>query len=386
MAGRHARLREAPLLSPTTLVLAVLAAVGIWFIAQRFIHGLGAVTNLNAGYPWGIWVVGDVVIGTAFGCGGFAMALLVYVFNKGEYHPLVRPALLGGLFGYTLAGAAVIIDLGRYWHFYNLLLPWYMQLNSVMFEIALCVMAYIAVLWIEFSPAILERLGLAAWRRRIERWMWLMIALGIVLPTMHQSSLGSALLVLGHRLDPLYYTAWLPLLFVSSALAMGYGVVLVEATVVSHGFRRPSEHALLSRLSRVVGGVLLAWLVFRWGELAYRGVIDNAFALSGVTVSFWVENLLALAAVLTFLSRAGRASETLTFLGGVALLAFGSLYRLNAYLIAYHPVGNFTYFPSVPEILVTLGIISLEVLLYLVFIKSFPVLHATERRPAAAAA
>jgi len=136
------------LITPTTLVLAVVAAIGLYFIALRFFYGLGAVTNINPGYPWGIWVVVDVIIGTAFGCGGFAMALLVYIFNRGEYHPLIRPALLGGLFGYTLGGFAVIFDLGRYWNFYNLLLPWYAQPNSVMLEVALCVMAYVAVLWI----------------------------------------------------------------------------------------------------------------------------------------------------------------------------------------------------------------------------------------------
>ena len=145
------------LITPTTLVLAALVAIAFYFLLLRFLYGLGAVANINSGYPWGIWVVVDVIIGTAFGCGGFAMALLVYIFNRGEYHPLMRPALLSGLFGYTLGGFAVIFDLGRYWQAYNLLLPWYAQPNSVMFEVALCVMAYVVVLWIEFSPAFLER-------------------------------------------------------------------------------------------------------------------------------------------------------------------------------------------------------------------------------------
>lgn len=372
----HARIRSAPLISPLTLALSALSAVAAYYIVIRFLYGLGAVTNLNAGYPWGIWVVFDVVIGTAFGCGGFAMALLVYVFNKGEYSPLMRPALLGGLFGYTLAGAAVMLDLGSYWQAYNLVLPWYAQPNSVMLEIGLCVLAYIAVLWLEFSPAILERLGLTGWKRRIERVMWLLIAVGIVLPTMHQSSLGSALLVLGHKLSPLYYTVWLPLLFVTSALAMGYGVVIAEATLVRHGYRTASEHALLGKLSKVVGTLLLAWLIGRWADILARDALAPAFDGSVAAISFWIENGLLVFAILALLSPAARRSEILTFLGGMALLLFGSLYRLNAYLIAYKPVGNYSYFPSVPELMVTIGIIAFEILLYLVFIKTFPVLHA----------
>jgi Ni/Fe-hydrogenase subunit HybB-like protein len=368
------------LVTPTTLVLAALAAIGLYFVVQRFVLGLGAVTHLNSGYPWGMWVVVDVVIGTAFGCGGFAMALLVYIFNRGEYHPLIRPALLGGLFGYTLAGFAVVIDLGRYWQAYNLLLPWYAQPNSVMYEVALCVMAYVTVLWIEFSPAFLERWGIAGVKRILERWMFAIVALGVLLPAMHQSSLGSVLLVMGSKLSPLWFTLWLPVLFVVSALAMGYGVVMLEATVVSNSFALPSEHALISKLSKIVGWIMVGWLVLRWGDLVARNAVQLAFVGSFRASMFWLENALYLAAVLVFLTPAGRASERASFLGAVALLAGGTLYRLDTYLIGYQPIGNWVYFPSVPELMVTIGIVALEVLLYLVFIKTLPVLHVHAAR------
>ncbi|MGO4870077.1 MAG: Ni/Fe-hydrogenase cytochrome b subunit [Roseiarcus sp.] len=363
------------LVTPTTLVLAALVVVGAYFVAQRFVHGLGAVANINSGYPWGIWVVVDVVIGTAFGCGGFAMALLVYIFNRSHYHPLMRPALLGGLFGYTLSGLAVIFDLGRYWQAYNLLLPWYAQPNSVMYEVALCVMTYVAVLWIEFSPAFFERWGFVGLKRVAGRWMFLFIALGVLLPTMHQSSLGSILLVMGYKLSPLWFTVWLPALFVTSALAMGYGAVMIEATVVSNTFSLPSEHALISKLSNVVGWILVAWLALRWGDLVARGALPLAFVAGVKTLMFWIENALFLAAALAFLVPAARASRRASFLGAAALLVGGSLYRLDAYLIGYQPVANWHYFPSVPELMVSIGVIALELLLYLVFIKTLPVLH-----------
>lgn len=363
------------LITPTTLVLALVAAIGLYFIAQRFLYGLGAVTNLNSGYPWGIWVVVDVVIGTAFGCGGFAMALLVYIFNRGEYHPLIRPALLGGLFGYTLGGFAVLFDLGRYWHFYNLLLPWYAQPNSIMLEVALCVMAYVVVLWIEFSPAFLERWGLSGLKRTLERWMFVIIALGVLLPAMHQSSLGSLLLVMGYNLSPLWFTVWLPVLFVVSALIMGYAIVMFEATVVSNSFNLPSEHALLSKLSTVVGWITVAWLVVRWGDLINRDALQPAFAGNLQAAMFWLENALMLFAALVFITPAGRASPRASFLGAVTVLAGGALYRLDAYLVGHQPISNWNYFPSLPELMVTIGIVALEVLLYLIFIKTLPVLR-----------
>jgi Ni/Fe-hydrogenase subunit HybB-like protein len=363
------------LITPTTLVLVALVVIAFYFLGVRFLFGLGAVANINSGYPWGIWVVVDVIIGTAFGCGGFAMALLVYIFNRGQYHPLMRPALLSGLFGYTLGGFAVIFDLGRYWHAYNLLLPWYIQPNSVMLEVALCVMAYVVVLWIEFAPAFLERLGLTGIKRVLDRWMFVFAALGVLLPTMHQSSLGSMLLVMGYKLSPLWFTLWLPALFVISALAMGYAVVMFEATVVSKTFSLPSEHALISKLSLVVGWITVGWLVLRWADLFARDAVPLAFVGSTKVLMFWIENALFLAAALVFITPAGRASPRASLLAAVALLAGGSLYRFDAYLVGYEPVTNWSYFPSVPELMVSIGVISLEILLYLVFIKTLPVLH-----------
>ena len=174
MANNHAH-APAPLggslLTPFTLLLGALSAIAGIILAYRFFYGLGAVTNINDGYPWGIWVAYDVVVGSALACGGFVMALLVYIFNKGQYHPLVRPALLASLFGYTLAGVSVIFDLGRWWNFWHIFWPGYAQVNSVMFEVAVCITAYIVVMWIEFSPAFLEKLGMKDVKQKLDK-LW----------------------------------------------------------------------------------------------------------------------------------------------------------------------------------------------------------------------
>jgi Ni/Fe-hydrogenase subunit HybB-like protein len=363
------------------LVLGLLLLIAAFLILRRFLFGMGDVSNMNNGYPIGTWVVLDVVIGTAFGCGGFAMALLIYIFNRKVYHPLMRPALLGGVFGYTLAGLAVMIDLGRYWNAFNLLLPWYAQPNSVILEVGLCVMAYITVLWLEFWPAFLERMP-SAFKQRyrldklqafLKRYMYVLVAVGVLLPTMHQSSLGSVLLILGYKLSPLWNTIWLPLLYLISALAMGYGVVMLEATLVNRAFKTPSEVALFARLSRVAAGLLVGFLVLRWGDLAYRGHLDLAFAGDWNGNLFLIETALFLAPVFVLLSRR-RASQRWQFLAAVGLLAAGSLYRLDSYLMAVQPGNGWTYFPSAPELIITIGVVCLEIMLYLLFIKTLPVL------------
>jgi Ni/Fe-hydrogenase subunit HybB-like protein len=363
------------------LLLAVLVCIGGYFIVQRLFFGLGAVTNLNGGYPWGIWIAVDVVVGTALGCGGFSMALLVYIFNRNRYHPLMRPALMASLFGYTLAGIAVMLDLGRYWQAYNLMLPWYAQPDSIMFEVAICITAYVGVLWVEFSPTFLERFGRAGMAKSLRKIMYVFVALGVLLPTLHQSALGSMLLVMGSQLSPLWYTPWLPLLYLITAIAMGYGVVMLEATLVTNAFSLRSEQRILGKLSPIVAALLGAFLVLRFADIAYRGNAGLMFAGDIDSFCFLIETVLFLAATLLLALPQSRRNQRLMFLAAVALLAAGALYRIDGYLIAYDPGNGWVYFPAVGELMITIGIFALEIMLYLIFIKKLPVLsggRATE--------
>ena len=366
------------LLTKPFLFFATLTLIGFCVIAYRFIFGIGAVSNLNDGYPWGIWIVFDVMVGTAFGCAGYAMALTVYVLNKGEYHPLVRPAVLAGLFGYTLAGMAVMIDLGRYWQFYTLLLPWYMQPNSVMFEVAVCVMAYTAILWIEFSPSFLEKLGLQNLRRKLSKVLFIIIAIGVLLPTMHQSSLGTLAVVMGHQISPLWQTQLLPLLFLLSALLMGFAIVPFEGILATLGFRRPSETPLLGKLSRFALVVLISYLVIRIGDLTLRGAWGYAFQGTLDAFMFWVEMVLYVVPLIILLNKSNQTSTRMIFISALCMLIAGSVYRMNVYLIGYHPGPDWNYFPSVAELLITIGMFSFEVVLYLIFVKRLPVMHRAE--------
>ncbi|MCU7811064.1 MAG: Ni/Fe-hydrogenase cytochrome b subunit, partial [Candidatus Thiodiazotropha sp. (ex Notomyrtea botanica)] len=195
-----------PIITLPFIVLSVIALIGLYFLALRFVNGMGFVTNLNSGYAWGLWVVYDVIVGTALACGGYALAITVYVMNKGKYHPLIRPALLASLLGYALGGLGAFIDMGRWWQFYNIFLPWHMNFNSVMLEVGLCVATYILVLFIEFSPAFLEKIGAKGLLKALNKVLFLFIALGVLLPTMHQSSLGTMLIAMGYKVHPLWQT------------------------------------------------------------------------------------------------------------------------------------------------------------------------------------
>jgi Ni/Fe-hydrogenase subunit HybB-like protein len=381
----HGHAKPAPiggsLFNGVTLITGVLVLVMAAILLVRFLYGLGSVTNLNDGYPWGIWVVVDVIIGSAFACGGFSVAMLVYIFNKGDYHPLVRPALLASLFGYTLAGAGVIFDLGRWWNVWNMFWPWSANPNSVMFEVAVCITAYIVVMWIEFAPTFFEQFGMDAAKRKLSKFMFAIVALGTLLPMMHQSSLGTLLVVMGPQVHPLWQTPIQPALYLLSAITMGYAVVLFESCLASSAYRRSIEMHLLTPLAKVMLGMLAAFLVVRLGDLVVRGALPRAFGLSLETLMFWLETACFVAPFFVIGKAEQRRNPARLFVAGILLMLGGALLRLNGFLIGYQTVigaetsgVNFSYFPALPELLVTVGMFALEVLGYIVITRRFPVL------------
>lgn len=366
------------LVTRTTIICVVLVVALVGLLGARFLNGLGAVANINNGYPWGIWVAYDVVVSTGFACGGYAMALLVYILNKGKYHPLVRPALLASMFGYSLGGASVIFDLGRYWNFWHIMWPGYANPNSVMFEVALCVACYCIVLWLEFTPAFVEKWGGPNAKRLLNRVLFVFIALGCLLPTMHQSSLGTLMVIFGYLVHPLWQTELLPLLFLLSAVSMGFSIVIFEASLVTAVYKRPSEARILGFVTRYIVVLMSLYLVLRWGDLAVRGKLGLVFTSGGLSFMFLLETLLFALPIVLMATKRLRVLPTLQFISGVSMLLGGALYRLDTYLVAYGRPG-WHYFPSVGEMMVTIGVIAIEILGYIVFVKKLPVLHPIER-------
>ncbi len=353
--------------------LAMLFGIALLLLAKRFVFGLEAVTNLTHGYPWGMWIVYDVLVGTAIGCGGYAMALLVYVLNKGKYHPLVRPAVMTSLFGYTLAGVAIFIDVGRYWQLYNVFLPWYANLNSIMFEVAFCVATYVLVLWIEFTPVFLEKWKPAI-AGKLDKVIFIFIAIGVLLPTMHQSSLGTLMVIAGHKVADLWQTGWLPVTFLLSSIVIGFGMVMFESLYSSIAFKRPLETKLLAQMAKFVAWVLAVYVVFRYGDLIWRGVLGDAFAGDLNGWMFILESLLFIVPMIFLFMEKHRTKATVLFWSAIAMVLAGAVLRFNTFLVGFDPGPGWHYFPSISEILITVGIISAEIMAYLVFVKRLPVL------------
>jgi len=386
----HAEPVGGPLATPATRALAALFGLAALTILWRLVMGLGATTALNDGYPLGLWIAFDVVTGTALACGGYAVAMLVYILNKGQYHALIRPAILTSALGYSLAGFGVFLDIGRWWAIWKVpVYFWHWNFNSALLEVALCIMSYVVVLWIELSPALVEPfadsdiLPLRRLARRlppiVERASIAIIALGILLPTMHQSSLGTLMLLAGSRLHPLWRTPLLPLLFLMSCVAMGFAVVVFESAFSSVAFKRRIDVKMLASLAATIVPLQLAFVVLRVGDLWWRGDLWLLFAGGGRAMLAALEFVVFLAPVVMLASSKRRTDLGALVRAAMVMMFAGALYRFDTYLVAFMPGVNWSYFPSVGELMITVGLVAFEILAYIVIVKTFPILEATPR-------
>lgn len=395
--------------SPSLLILAGLGVVGLALIAFRFASGLGAATNLSDAYPWGFWIGIDVLVGIALAAGGFVITGIVHLFGGGRFRPLARPAILTALLGYLLFVGALMVDLGRPWHIWRALISW--NHGSPMFEVSWCVMFYTFVLTLEFVPPVLEAFG---WRRYLFWWQkgvplivigiltlfcyamtlsvrWatltffimsvletlfrsgtiprgrqmplLLIMAGVMLSTLHQSSLGTLFLAVDH-LHPLWYTPLLPLLFLVSAVMVAPAVVILEGTLSARIFRLRGEEGLLRALARGMPWVIGVFLLLRLGDVLLRQQAFPATTLSLAALWWWLEILLLLGALVLYIISTHTTGARAVVIP--SLLTVGGLlaHRVGVSLVGIVVPGVPRYIPAPSEVLITIGVFALGLLAF----------------------
>lgn len=383
--------------TPVVIALAVLVVNGLMFLLARFVFGIGSVTNLDDQHPWGIWIGLDVAAGVALAAGGFTTAALGHIMHKDQYHAIIRPALLTAALGYTFVAVSVMIDLGRPYFIWHPLLMW--NGSSVLFEVGICVIIYLAVLYIEFLPIVCERfigrVNLPGFLKRInnpldkllrildkalEKTMFIFIIAGVVLSCLHQSSLGTLMVIAGPKMHPLWQTPVLPLLFLLSAVSVGFPMVIFESILTSRSFGLKPEMHVLSNLGSMIGPLLGIYLAFKIGDMVIRGTFVYLTTITSASVMFTIELLFGVIIPLRMFMSRQVAKSPIGLLIASFLVIFGVfLNRLNNFLVAYTPPYEFhSYFPSFGEISVTVGFIAFEILLFRIGVMIFPIVSVPE--------
>ncbi len=361
-------------------VFAVLLVGGIYATFVRFYYALGGATHLSDSFPWGLWIGFDVLCGVGLAAGGFTLAAVVHIFNIERYKPVLRPAILTAFLGYLLVILALMYDLGRPYRIWHALVMW--NPRSVMFEVAWCVMLYTAVLGLEFAPVVFERLG---WRAAL-RWMRVvsipLVIAGVILSTLHQSSLGSLYLIVPHKLYPLWYSPLLPMFFFVSALCVGLAMTIFESWHSSRAFGRQLELPLLASMGRVLTVLLAAYLSLRFLDLYHRRVLGLLLEPRTETYLFAVEILLMLVPMALLLRRSVRFDPAALYLCAVMVVLGFVAHRLNVTVTGMERASGTSYVPKWTEIVLTLSFIGVGFAIFRWAAKHLPVFPVERPAPA----
>ena len=383
--------------TPGVWVMLCFMIAGSIAVIARFTGGIGYVSNLSNARPWGLWVGVDVATGVALAAGGFTTAALAHILGRHSFEAITRPALLTAALGYTFVVLGLLVDIGRSWAIWKPIFNY--NTNSVLFEVAMCVMIYLNVLYIEFFPIVSEQfkgkvnlpgplsslnslgeLVFSIGDAVLDKIMWIFIILGVVLSCMHQSSLGSLMLVAPTKLHPLWYTPMLPLMFLLSAIAVGYPMVVFETTIATSSFKLDAEMKVLSPLIKNTIFLLGLYMVLKIVDMLVRG--SWVYLLDGTsqTNSFLVE--LFCGVILPWLmllsskvrnSRAGIFAVACLIVGGIIIN------RINVFIVGFKPpISEGAYFPAIGELLVTFGLIAALMFIYRLAVTFLPVLSGSK--------
>lgn len=354
------------------VAFSLLVTIAFGLAIYRFYQGLGAATNLSDSFPWGLWIGFDMLCGVALAAGGFVLAGTVHIFHLEKYKPFVRPAIVTAFLGYLLAILGLIMDLGRPWAIWHPMVMW--QPHSVMFEVAWCVILYTTLLFLEFLPIVFEKFQMVKALRTIRRLMIYFIITGIILSTLHQSSLGSLFLMMGHRLHALWFSPMLPVFFLVSAIAVGVAMVIFESILSGLIFEHRHSIRLLGDLAKSLPPILGIYIGLKIMDLNARGAFGFLFENSLEGWSFFLEIFIGSILPGTLLLSPAIRYNRLKLFGCALMVIVGVVMnRLNVCIIGMVATSPSGYLPSWIEILVSGGLIAGGLLVLTVMNRRLPI-------------
>lgn len=354
--------KERRVVPVTYVILAVIAGVGLALGIYRLARGLGPTTNLNNGYPWGLWIAFDF-FAVPFSAGAFTLALVTQIFNRKQYHGVAHLALLAGFLGYTMVVLVLLLDIGRWDQFWSVLLPWRWNLHSFMFEVSMSITLYFGVMILELLPVVFrDRDWLPV--QVIGRLIVLLAAVGILLSTVHQGSIGAIFLLLSHRLHELWWTPILPLLFLTSALISGLSVAIFLGILTWRALKRPVLMGLLTDLAKVAAVVQVVYLVLKLGDLLIAGELGRIFDSGGYSLLWLTEVIIGVIVPLVIFGSRARENENNLLVGAICVSVGLAINRATQAWFALEPPAGATYAPHWIEWFIVIAAFAGGVLFY----------------------
>jgi Ni/Fe-hydrogenase subunit HybB-like protein len=368
-------------LTPFNIISIPVILLGLVLIIIRFWKGIGSVTNLDQEVPWGLWIGFDVVTGVAFAGGAYVITFMVYILNIKKYHSIVRITVLNGFLAYVFYAGALLLDLGRPWNVINPIIGNNFGTSSVLFLVAWHFLLYMMAELIEFSPAIAEWLGARRARKILSGMTIGAVIFGITLSTLHQSGLGALYLMAKDKIHPLWYSEFIPILFVVSSVFAGLSMVIFEGSISQRVFfkqisekNHKAHNGILHSLSGICAAAMFAYLFLQLLVFLH----GQHWTLINTPMGYWfLTEMLSfvLLPMLLFLYSYRRHNLLTTKVAAILTMAGIIINRLNVTVIGFRWDAPFHYYPSWMEYVVTLAVIFTEIWIFRWVILRMPVLR-----------
>ena len=369
-------------LTPFNVISVPVILLGLVLTAIRFIKGLGAVTNLSQDFPWGFWIGFDVVTGVAFAAGAYLITFVVYVMRVEKYHSIVRVTVLNGLLAYVFYAGALVLDLGRPWNIINPVIGNSFGYNSVLFLVAWHFMLYMAAEFLEFSPVIAEWLGWKKVRRFLEGLTVAAVIFGITLSTLHQSGLGALFLMAKAKIHPLWYTEFIPILFLVSSIFAGLSMIIFEGSISHRVFKDRMDHAHHAAFNGVIFGLARGAAISMFAYYFFETLIfihgKHWSLMTDLWGAWYLLEVIGLVLIPCFLYAYGARHKSLGVIRTASVLTIIGVIinRLNISVIVFNWTAAVRYYPSWMEIVITLMIIFTEIWVFRWIVTRMPVFQS----------
>jgi len=350
--------------------LMIIAAISVAVILFRLVTGFGMVTNLSDDSPWGLWIAFDVLTGVALAGGGYFTAIIVHILHRDKYLSIARSALVTSLFGYLLVMGGLFLDIGQWFNFWRPFVSW--GSSSVLFEVFWCISIYTTIQVLEFGEIVTERVGVKM-HSLIKKMLPVLMIVGVVFPTIHQSSLGGLFLIAVHKLYPLWWSPFIPLLFLLSSFFVGPAMICVESILAGKAFKHKTPVTVLHGLAKISCYGMMAYLVLKIYDLLERGVFGLMFLGNLEGNLFLIEMIFGILIPMAIVfSKKGKTRSGLLIYG---LLVGGgvALNRLNIVFVGMSKASGGIYIPSVWECAVSVGLLAFGCLAYCFVVENFRV-------------
>ncbi len=357
-------------------MLLVITGVGLVFYLLQWIYGLG-ITGMSRDVSWGLYIANfTFFVGVA--ASAVMVVLPYYLHNFKEFGRITALGEFLAVAAVMMAVLFVIIDLGQPTRMFNIIL--YPSPNSLLFWDVIVLGVYLLL------NAVIAGTSLNAERKSKAPPAWVKPLIFLSIPWAISIHTVTAFIYSGLGAKPFWLTALLAPRFLASAFASGPALLIMLGLILKRFTKFDPGKVALQKLAQIVTYAMIITMFFLLVELFsvfYSKIPEHMmhfqylfFGLDGKATLvpwMWVSVVLAIVALVLLINPSTRQRTNTLVVACVAVFVSVWIDKGLGLIVPGFipsPTGEvFEYWPTVPEVLITLGVWALGFLILTILYK-----------------